>query len=124
MALLTVMALGGSALAVMTAMTASVMERRVEIGLMKAIGADDGQIASIFLSEAALIGLAGGAAGYLLGLGLAQGLARWVFSAGGQMPAIVLPLTLLLAIAVALIGSALPVRQAVRFDPVLLLRGK
>jgi len=71
MALLTVMALGGSALAVMTAMTASVMERRAEIGLMKAIGADDGQIASIFLSEAGLIGLAGGAAGYLFGLGLA-----------------------------------------------------
>lgn len=124
MVLLTVMALGGSALAVMTAMTASVMERRAEIGLMKAIGADDGQIASIFLSEAALIGLAGGAVGYLFGLGLAQGLARWIFSADGQMPAIVLPLTMLLALAVALIGSALPVRQAVRFDPVLLLRGK
>jgi putative ABC transport system permease protein len=124
MALLTIMALGGSALAVMTAMTASVMERRAEIGLMKAIGADDGQIASIFLSEAALIGLAGGAAGYLLGLGLAQGLARWIFSASGQMPVIVLPLTLVLALAVALIGSALPVRRAVRFDPVLLLRGK
>ena len=124
MALLTIMALGGSALAVMTAMTASVMERRAEIGLMKAIGADDGQIASIFLSEAALIGLAGGAAGYLLGLGLAQGLARWMFSAGGQVPAIVLPFTLLLALVVALIGSALPVRRAVRFDPVLLLRGK
>ena len=124
MALLTIIALGGSALAVMTAMTASVMERRAEIGLMKAIGADDGQIASIFLSEAALIGLAGGAAGYLLGLGLSQGLARWVFSAGGQVPVIVLPFTLLLALAVALIGSALPVRQAIRFDPVLLLRGK
>lgn len=124
MALLTIMALGGSALAVMTAMTASVMERRAEIGLMKAIGADDGQIASIFLSEASLIGLAGGAAGYLLGLAIAQGLARWIFSAGGQVPVIVLPFTLLLALVVALIGSALPVRQAIRFDPVLLLRGR
>ncbi len=37
---------------------------------------------------------------------------------------VVLPITLLLALAVALVGSALPVRQAVRFDPVLLLRGK
>ncbi|OGO29587.1 MAG: hypothetical protein A2136_07690 [Chloroflexi bacterium RBG_16_54_11] len=124
MALLTLMALSGSALAVMTAMTASVMERRAEIGLMKAIGADDSQIASIFLSESALIGLAGGTVGYLLGLGLAQGLARWVFSTGGQVPVVVLPFTLLLALAVALIGSALPVRQAVRFGPVLLLRGK
>jgi putative ABC transport system permease protein len=124
MTLLTVTALGGSALAVMTAMTASVMERRAEIGLMKAIGADDGHIVLIFLSEAALIGLAGGAAGYVLGLGLAQGLARTVFSVGGDVPPVVLPITLLLALAVALLGSAVPVRQAVRFEPVLLLRGK
>jgi putative ABC transport system permease protein len=124
MTLLTVTALGGSALAVMTAMTASVMERRAEIGLMKAIGADDGHIVLIFLSEAALIGLAGGVAGYGLGLGLAQGLARTVFSVGGDVPPVVLPITLLLALAVALLGSALPVRQAVRFEPVLLLRGK
>ncbi|MBF8284793.1 MAG: FtsX protein [Anaerolineales bacterium] len=124
MTLLTVTALGGSALAVMTAMTASVMERRAEIGLMKAIGADDGHIVLIFLSEAALIGLAGGVAGYGLGLGLAQGLARTVFSVSGDVPPVVLPITLLLALAVALLGSALPVRQAVRFEPVLLLRGK
>jgi putative ABC transport system permease protein len=124
MALLTLTALGGSALAVMTAMTASVMERRAEIGLMKAIGADDGHVALIFLSEAMLIGLAGGIAGYLVGLGLAQGLTRSVFSAGGDIPMIVLPITLVLAVVVALLGSALPVRQAVRFDPVLLLRGK
>ena len=124
MTLLTVTALGGSALAVMTAMTASVMERRAEIGLMKAIGADDGHIVLIFLSEAALIGLAGGVAGYVLGLGLAQGLARTVFSVSGDVPPVVLPITLLLALAVALLGSAVPVRQAVRFEPVLLLRGK
>ncbi len=124
MTLLTITALGGSALAVMTAMTASVMERRAEIGLMKAIGADDGHIALIFLSEAALIGLAGGAAGYGVGLALAQGLARTVFSTGGDVPPVVLPITLLLALGVAVLGSAMPVRQAVRLNPVLLLRGK
>jgi len=124
MSLLTITALGGSALAVMTAMTASVMERRAEIGLMKALGADEGQVGMIFLSEAALIGLAGGAAGYALGLGLAKVLARTVFSAGANVPAVVLPITLLLAMAVALLGSALPVRQAMRLDPVRLLRGK
>src|SRR3990172_2455238 len=110
MTLLTVTALGGSALAVMTVMTA--------------LGADEGQVALLFLSEAALIGLTGGAAGYALGLGLAKGLARTVFSAGADVPAVVLPITLLLAMAVALLGSALPVRQAMRLDPVRLLRGK
>jgi putative ABC transport system permease protein len=124
MTLLTLAALGGSALAVMTAMTASVMERRVEIGLMKAIGADNGQVAQLFLSEAVLIGLAGGTAGYALGLGLAQGLARTVFSTAGSVPFVVLPITLVLALIVALLGSALPVRQALRLDPILLLRGQ
>lgn len=123
MMLLSATALLGSALAVMTAMTASVTERRAEIGLMKAIGADDSQIMLIFLGEAGLIGLAGGVAGYLTGLGLAQGLARWVFSAGGEVPAITLLITLLLALAVALLGSALPLRQVVRIGPVRLLRG-
>jgi putative ABC transport system permease protein len=123
MALLTLTALSGSALAVMTAMTASVMERKEEIGLMKAIGADDAQVARMFVAEAALIGLAGGVMGYLLGLGLAQGLAQTVFSTSGRLPVVVLPVTLVLALAVALLGSVLPVRQAVRFDPVRLLRG-
>jgi putative ABC transport system permease protein len=122
MALLTFAALAGSALAVMTTMTASVMERRGEIGLMKALGADNGQIAAIFLSESTLIGAVGGFAGYLLGLELAQVLSRWVFTASGEVPIVVLPITLLIALGVALLGSALPVRQAMRFDPMLLLR--
>ena len=122
MALLTFAALAGSALAVMTTMAASVMERCGEIGLMKALGADDGQIAAIFLSESTLIGAVGGIAGYLLGLELAQVLSRWVFTVGGEVPIVVLPITLLIALGVALLGSALPVRQAVRIDPVLLLR--
>jgi len=122
MALLTFTALAGSAMAVMTTMTASVMERRGEIGLMKALGADNGQVAAIFLSESILIGAVSGIAGYLFGLELAQVLSRWVFTAGGEVSFVVLPITVLLAMGVALLGSALPVLQAVRFDPVLLLR--
>lgn len=123
MTLLTATALVASALAVMTTMTASVLERRQEIGLMKAVGADGGQIALIFLGEAGLLGLAGGALGYLAGLGLA-GLVGWqVFAAAVSPPPIVLPIALALALAVVLAGSALPVRRAMRLDPVVLLRG-
>lgn len=122
--LLTVTALVASALAVMTTMTAVVLERRAEIGLMKAIGADGGQIALIFLSEAGLIGLAGGLLGYLVGLGLAGFIGRQVFAAAVSLPPVILPVTLALALGVALLGSAQPVRHAVRLEPVMLLRGR
>jgi putative ABC transport system permease protein len=124
MTLLTATALAASALAVMTTMTAAVLERRAEIGLMKAIGAEGGQIALVFLSEASLIGLAGGLLGYLAGLGLTGFIGRQVFAAAVSSPLIVMPVTLALALGVALAGSALPVRQAMRLAPIVLLRGR
>ncbi|MBI2941381.1 MAG: ABC transporter permease [Chloroflexi bacterium] len=124
MTLLTATALAASALAVMTAMTASVLERRTEIGLMKAIGADAGQIALVFLSEAGLMGLVGGLLGYVAGLALAAFVGQQVFAAAVSPPPAVLPVSIALALGVALAGSALPVRQAVRLDPVSLLRGR
>ena len=122
MTLLTVTALVAAALAVMTAMTAAVLERRAEIGLMKAIGADDRQVALIFLSQAALIGLTGGLLGYLAGGWVTTLVARDVFATAVSLPLVVLPITLVLALGVALAGSALPVRRATQFHPVSLLR--
>ncbi len=55
---------------VMNTMFTSVLERTREIGVMKAVGARNGQILSIFLIESGLMGLVGGAVGVLLGLGL------------------------------------------------------
>ena len=55
---------------VMNTMFTSVLERTREIGVMKAVGARNGQILSIFLIESGLMGLVGGAVGIVLGLGL------------------------------------------------------
>lgn len=123
LALVTAVALGVSALGVMTTMTATVLERRGEIGLMKAVGADDLQVASIFLAEAALVGLLGGSLGYLAGIQLARVVGELVFGTAVAANLVALPLTLALAVAVGLLGAALPVRGAVRIQPVTLLRG-
>ena len=123
MGLVTALALVASALAVMTTMTTTVLERRPEIGLMKAIGADGRQIAAIFLAETGLIGLLGGGLGYLAGVQLARFMGATAFGAAPQANLAVLPATLLLALAVALVGSALPVRSAMRVQPALLLKG-
>jgi putative ABC transport system permease protein len=121
MTLLTLTALAAAGLAVMTSMTATVQERRAEIGLMKAIGAGDAQVAFIFLSQAGLIGLAGGLLGYVAGLGLAIFIGQQVFDAAIALPPLLLPVVLVLAQGVALAGSALPVRRAMHFDPASLL---
>ncbi|MDP2743706.1 MAG: ABC transporter permease [Dehalococcoidia bacterium] len=116
-------ALAASALGVMATMTTMVMERRREIGLMKAIGAENSQIATIFLMEAGIIGLVGGVMGYALGLGLAQFVGREVFGMPFSFNAMAFPLTLALSTLVALAGSALPVRQGTHVEPIELLKG-
>jgi len=123
MTLLTLTALVAAALAVMTTMSAAVLERRAEIGLMKAIGADGPQVALIFLSQAALIGLIGGLLGYLAGLGLTRLIGQQVFATTISLPPLMLPLTVALALGVALAGSALPVHRVMQFEPVILLGG-
>lgn len=118
----TAVALLASALGVMTTMTAAVLERQGEIGLMKAVGAENVQIATIFLAEAAVVGLIGGALGFVGGYGLAGYIGAKVFNVAITPGPFVLPVSLLLAVAVALLGSAIPVRRAVQIEPVDLLR--
>ncbi|MCL5959787.1 MAG: ABC transporter permease [Chloroflexi bacterium] len=121
--LVTVVALAASALGVMTTVTTTVLERRSEIGLMKAIGADNRQVATIFLAEAATVGLIGGGLGFLAGYQLARFIGSSVFNSSVSMNLLVMPVTLALAIGVAMIGSALPMRNAMRIQPVILLKG-
>jgi putative ABC transport system permease protein len=57
-----------AAFGVANTMTMAILERTKEIGLMKAIGATDRDVMTIFLVEAALVGFSGGAAGVALSL--------------------------------------------------------
>lgn len=123
LALVTGVALVASGLAVMTTMTTSVLERRTEIGLMKALGANNLHVAAIFLWEAAVVGVLGAIPGYLAGLELAGLVGRLVFSSPVPPNLTGAVATLLLSVAVALGGASLPVRSAVRVPPVMLLRG-
>jgi len=101
-----------------------VMERRTEIGLMKALGADDRRVAGLFLVEALNIGGIGGIVGYLAGLALAVAIGQRVFEATIAPTAWGPPGTLLIALGVALLASLLPVRRALAVDPVKTLRGE
>ena len=124
LALVTIVALAVSALSVMATMTATVMERRVEVGLMKALGGEDLQIALQFFLEAIACGILGGLLGYGAGFALAAVVGQSVFANTITFNPWVLPMSLALAIGVAVLGSLAPVRQAMRVDPVVTLRGE
>jgi putative ABC transport system permease protein len=116
-------ATGASALGVMTIMTTAVLERRREIGIMKALGAGDRSISVLFLAEAAILGTAGALAGYALGMVLARYTGTGFTGPTAAFEPVVLPLTMAIFVIAALAASILPVRRALGVQAAEVLRG-
>jgi putative ABC transport system permease protein len=124
MALLTLLALICSALAISNLVTAGVMERSAEIGLLKALGATDLAISVLILTEILITALTGGLAGYFLGLGFARIIGQTVFGAPVALKILVIPLAALIVLAVTLAGCLPAVRLLSRLRPTEVLHGK
>ena len=122
--LVTLAALLAAALAVGASSAASVIERRAEIGLMKALGAGSGMVGVLLAAEQLLLAVAGGAAGYALGVFLARLVGEKIFGTAPQPSLLVLVVIVGLAAAVTLAGSAIPLRRAARYEPAPILRGE
>jgi len=116
-------AMGATALGVAATMSTGVLERRREIGIMKAVGAGRRRVASMFLAEASLVGAAGGLFGALAGLALGMVIEERVFGWPATFQPAVLPLTMALSILVAAAASALPIWRALAIGPASVLRG-
>ncbi|MDR1388062.1 MAG: ABC transporter permease [Propionibacteriaceae bacterium] len=124
MVLVSLLALAASALAIANLVTAQVMERSAEIGLLKAVGATDGAVVRLILAELTLVGLAGGMVGYGLGLGLSQAIGWTVFdSAITPRPAVAVLVALGVA-AVVLTASLPSIRLLLRLRPADVLHGR
>ncbi|MGA9355039.1 MAG: ABC transporter permease [Terriglobales bacterium] len=124
MLLVTLAALFASALAVSAAMATTIFERRIEVGLMKALGAGNLTVAAIFFAEAALLALMGGVVGFTAGSLLAHQVGRSIFGSQISIQPVLFPIILAIAILVTFAGSAAAIRRAVKFDPVFALRGE
>jgi len=122
--LVTAAALLAAALAVGASSAASVIERRTEIGLMKALGAGSGTVGFLLAAEQLLLAFVGGGAGYALGIILARLLGERVFGAAPEPSLIVFLVIIALAAGVTILGSALPLRRASRYEPAPILRGE
>jgi len=110
---------------VMNIMLVSVMERRREIGILKALGATGRDIWTQFLMEAAFLTLAGGIIGIALGWGLSYSVSRFSM---GQIPSVVTADIVILAVSVS-VGIGLffgfyPAWKASRLNPIEALRSE
>lgn len=115
------LAVGGMSIANM--MIVTVMERRGEIGLRRALGATRGSIRMQFVTEAAMLSAIGGLVGVAIGAGTAIGVA----SGTGQPPALDwtgLPFAWAAAILVGILAGLYPATRAARLTPTEALRGE
>ncbi len=110
-------------LCVMAAMTNVAMERKNDVGLMKAIGGATRRVLRLFLAEAAVLGLIGGFLGAAAGILLSIGLGKAVFGVAAQPRLIVYPVAVTLTVIVAIAG-AYPLRRLANIRPASVLRGE
>jgi putative ABC transport system permease protein len=110
-------------LCVIATMAALAVERRRDVGLMRALGGSISRVVSLFLAEAALLGALSGLAGFLIGIALARWAGWRVFQSLISPQWKILPLTVAVMIGIALAG-ALPLRLLGRVRPGSILRGE
>ena len=104
--------------------TGTVLERRKDFAVMKALGASNRTVNFLFASEAALLALAGSVAGYVLGCGIAFWIGKANFQAAILPQPLLLVPVLLGSMALALIASTAPLRLLQQIQPAGILRGE
>jgi putative ABC transport system permease protein len=112
-----------STLGVLASMAALAMERRRDVGLMKALGGPVPRILRLFLAEAGTLGVSGGVLGFFVGVVLARWIGERVFGVAMSARFEVMPITIALTLAAAVAG-AFPLRLLGRVRPAEILRGE
>ena len=124
MVLITILSAIGSSLAISNLITASVIERSQELGLLKALGAYNWQIVLLVLAEVMITGLAGGVVGYFVGIGFAQVIGQTVFGSYIEIARMVILIVAVILFFVTLFGSIPAIRYLTALKPTEVLHGK
>jgi len=112
------------AVSVLATLSASVLERRRDFALMKALGGSQGHLMGMFLLEAMALALAGVVMGFVVGSAAAWAISEGNFHTAALPHLSVLPLVLLLNLAIAALAALLPVRVLRGLQPAALLKGE
>ena len=124
MMLITVLSLLSSALGVSNLVSALVMERSKEFGLLKALGATNIMVILSVLAEIFIVGIVGGIVGYFIGLLFAQFIGVSVFGSPMAINIAVVPIVIVLMSLVMLLGSVPAVRALLALHPAEVLHGR
>jgi len=112
-----------TSLCVMAGMSNVAAERKNDVGLMKAIGGSIQRVVHLFLTEAILLGFAGGLVGSAIGIVVSIWLGKAVFGVAAQPRWIVYPVSVTLTVIVS-IASAFPLRRLASIRPASVFRGE
>ncbi len=112
------------AVSVLATLSASVLERRRDFALMKALGAAQSQLLGLFLLEATSLAIAGVIAGWLIGSAAAWAISELDFNTATLPHLSVLPIVLLLNLLIAAAAALLPARVLRTLEPAALLKGE
>jgi len=127
------LALAVSSLAIVNTLVMAVLERRREIGIMKALGASDGDVKKLFFAEAATMGLVGGTLGVALGWAMGR-----LINFGSNVylhkmmkmppenlwtvPLWLVGFAILFSVLISIVAGMYPAARAAKLDPVQALR--
>ena len=121
--MLALAALSASILGLFSTTMATVVERSVELALLRSLGATPRAIAVLLLGETVLVSLAGGLLGWVFGSLGAAAVRGQTFGASHAAELLLLPVALALSLVVALLGTFGPLRLALGIQPAVALRG-
>jgi len=113
-----------AALCMLATLTASVLDRRKDFAVMRALGASQGTVSALFAAEAAGIGLAGALLGFALGLGIAAWIGRANFHASISPRFTILPEVVVGSMLLALLAALMPISLLRKVQPATILRGE
>src|SRR5262249_23211706 len=126
------LALAVASLGIVNTLVMAILERRREIGVLKALGASDRDVRQLFFAEASVMGLAGGVGGVLLGWGIGRAiqLGTTVYLRRQGIPAENIWLVpwwlvagaIAFSLLVSLAAGMYPASRAAKLDPVEALR--
>jgi len=112
-----------AALSLLASLSASVLERRRDFAVFKALGASQTAVSGMFLLEALALGIAGALLGYLLGCAISALIGYVNFHSAVRPRITVLPWVAMGSLFITLLGALLPLQRLQKIQPAAMLKG-